>query len=87
MECVNLENNTITILEIHFSYNRSLENDENCRRYIIKIEKILKLWRMRQLTIKGKILIFKTFATPIVVHLALVKYVPSSTIAQLEKTQ
>ena len=42
---------------------------------------------MRQLTIKGKILILKTFAISKVVHLALVKYVPSSTIAQLEKTQ
>ena len=40
MECVNLKSNTIKILEIHFSYNRSLENDENYRRYIIKIEKL-----------------------------------------------
>ena len=31
MECVNLKNNTIKILGIHFSYNRSLENDENWR--------------------------------------------------------
>ena len=39
MECVNLKNDTIKIVGIHFSYNRSLENDENYRRYIIKIEK------------------------------------------------
>ena len=43
MECVNLKNNTIKILGIHFSYNKSLENDENYKRYIIKIEKLLKL--------------------------------------------
>ena len=41
---------------------------------------------MRQLTIEGKILIFKTLAISKVVHLALVD-VPSSTIAQLEKIQ
>ena len=70
MECVNLKTNTIKILGIHFSYNRSLENDENYRRYIIKIEKLLKLWRMRQLTIEGEILIFKTLAISNVVHLA-----------------
>ena len=29
MECVNLKNNTIKILGFHFSYNRSLQNDEN----------------------------------------------------------
>ena len=37
MECVNLKTNTIRILGIHFSYNRSLENDKNYGRYIIKI--------------------------------------------------
>ena len=87
MECVNLKNNTIKILGIHFSYYRSLENDENYRRYITKIEKLLKLWRMRQLTIEGKILVFETLAISKVVHLALLKDVPSSTIAQLEKMQ
>ena len=64
MKCVNVKNNTIRILGIHFSYNRRLENGENYRRYIIN---------------------FKTLATSKVVHIALVKGVPSSTIAQLEK--
>ena len=86
IECVNLKNNTIKILGIHFSYNRSLENDENYRRYI-KFEKLLKLWRMQQLTIEGKILVFKTLAISKVVDIALVKDVPSSRIAQLEKIQ
>ena len=87
MECVNLKKNTIKILGIHFSYNRRLENDENYRRYIINIGELLKLWRMQQLTIGGKILIFKTLAISNIVHLALVKDVPYSTIAQLEKIQ
>ena len=47
MECVNLKTNTIKILGIHFSYNRSLENDKNCSIHIIKIERLLKLCRMR----------------------------------------
>ena len=42
---------------------------------------------MRQLAIEGKILFYKTFASSKVEHLALVKNVPSSTIAQLEKIQ
>ena len=40
---------------------------------------------MRPLTIEGRILIFKTLAISKVAHLPLVKDVPSSTIAQLEK--
>ena len=87
MECVNLKNNTIKILGIYFSNNRKLENDENYRRYIKNIEKLLKLWRTRQLPIEGKILIFKPLATSKIVHLGLVNDTPSSTVAQLEKTQ
>ena len=85
MECVNLKNNTIKILGIHFSFNRRLENDKNYRKNIIKIEKLLKLWRMRQITIESKTLMFKTLDISKIVHLDLVKDVPSSTIAQLEK--
>ena len=86
MECVNLKNNTIKILGIHFSYNKSLENDENYRRYI-KIEKLMKLWTIRELTVEGKILIFKTSVISKIVHLALVKDAPSSKIAKLQKMQ
>ena len=60
MKCVNLKNNAIKVLGIHFSYNKRLENDENYRRYIIKIKKLLKLRRIGQLTFEGKTLIFKT---------------------------
>ena len=51
----------------------------------VKIEKLLKLCKMQQLTIEGKILIFKTCAISKVVHFSLVKDAPSSTIAQLDK--
>ena len=84
-ECINLKTNTIKILVIHFYYNRRLENDESYRICMIKMEILLKLWRMQQLTIEGKILIFKTFAIKIFVHLAIMKDVPSSANAKLEK--
>ena len=45
----------------------------------------MKLLRIRQLTIEGKILTFNISSKSKVVHLALVKYVPLSTIVQLEK--
>ena len=45
----------------------------------------MKLWRMRQLTIEGKILIIKTLAISKVAYLGLVKDVSSSNIAQSEK--
>ena len=54
---------------------------------LLKIEKLLKLRRMQQLTIEGKIVVFKTLHVSKVVHLALVKDVPSSTITKLGEIQ
>ena len=44
MRYVNLHQNIIKILEIHYSYNKQLDNDEN-EKYIAKIENVLKFWR------------------------------------------
>ena len=43
LECVNLKNNKIKILGIHFPYNKNQENDENYRRYIIKNTEIIEI--------------------------------------------
>ena len=44
MRCVNLYEDTIKILRIHYSYNKKLENGKNFKKYIAKIENVLKLW-------------------------------------------
>ena len=88
MRCVNLHGKTIKILEIHYSYNKRLENDENFKKYIVqKIENILKLWRARNLSLEGKITVFKSLALSKITHLALVKTIPPSIIDQLDKTE
>ena len=53
---------------------------------IIKMEKLLRLRRTRQLTIEGKVLITSCGNSKIV-YLSLARAVPSSTIAQLDKIQ
>ena len=50
-----------------------------------KIETVLKIWRMRNLTLEGKITIFKTLAISKVIHLASVTVLPNCTITQLNK--
>ena len=87
MRCVNLHEDTIKILGIHYSYNKQLENDENFKKYIAKIENVLKLWRARNLSLEGKITVFKSLALSKITHLALVKTIPPSIIDQLNKTQ
>ena len=64
MKCVNLNNETLEILGVHFSYNKNLEQDKKFSEHILKIESILKLWRMRQLTLEGRITVFKSLELP-----------------------
>ena len=87
MRCVNLHEDAIKILRIHYSYNKQLENDENFKKYIEKIENVLKLWRARNLSLDEKIAVFKSLALSKITHLALVKTIPPTIIDQLNKTQ
>jgi len=51
----------VTICGITFSNNKDLAYKENITNKIIKLERQLDIWRGRQLTLEGKILIVKTF--------------------------
>ena len=42
MTCVDLNNKTMKIFGVHFSYNKNLEPDKNLHKHIIKIENTLK---------------------------------------------
>ena len=83
IECIDLMLNAIKILEIYYSYDKNLENQENFINLVLKIEKLLKLWRMRKLSIAGKITVFKTILK--IVHLASVKVILNSAVLELGK--
>ena len=87
MECIDLTKKSAKILGIHFSYNTKIEIEDNFIKLIKKIENVLKIWRIRNLTVQGKITIFKTLAISKVIHLALVTNVPKVIIDQLNKIQ
>ena len=53
MDCINLTKKAIKILETHFPYNKKLGTEKNFIRHVRKIEKVLKLWKMRNLTVEG----------------------------------
>ena len=77
--------NIVKILGNYYSYNEKLEIQENFKRHIIKIEKSLQIWRMRDLSIVGKITVFKTLAISKIEHLALVKTIPNLIIQEVNK--
>ena len=69
MKCVNLNNKTVKILGLHFSYNKNFEQDKYFSKHILIIESVLKLWHMRQLTLEGTITMFKSLAISKVIHI------------------
>ena len=87
MKCVNLNNETVKILGVHFSYNKNLEQDKKFSEHILKIESILKLWRIRQLTLEGRITVFKSLAISKVVHLLLITKLHNNTIDLMYEIQ
>ena len=87
IKCTDLRLNTVKILGVHFSYNKKIENDENFLKQITSIEKVLKLWRMRNLTLEGKVTVFKALTISKIVHLALITNMQTLTMRELNKIQ
>ena len=85
IKCTDMRLNTVKILGIHFSYNKKIENDENFLKQITSIEKVLKLWRMRNLTLEGKVTVFKALTISKIVHLALITNMQTLTMNELNK--
>ena len=52
MTCVNLPEDTIKILAIHYSFNKQLGNDHIFKMWIVIIKNVIKLWRAGNLSIE-----------------------------------
>ena len=85
--CVDLKIDTLKILGTHFSYNKKLEDEKNFYTAVTNIQHILKIWKMRNLTLGGKIVIFKTLVISKIVFQSLVTPVPRHIVNGLEKIQ
>ena len=77
-------NKLLKFYEYNFSYNNKLEEEKTFKIHIAEIENVLKIWRMRDLTIEGKIVIFKLHAICKVVYLALIETVAAITAEHLD---
>ena len=87
MKYVNLNNETVKILGVHFSYIKNVHKDKNFCEHIVEIENILKLWPMRQLTLEGRITVFKSLAVFKVIRPLLITELHNNTIDLLYKMQ
>ena len=87
MKCIDLRNEAIKILGVYFSYNQKIKDDKNFYNIISNIQGVLNLWRMRNLTLEGRIVVFKTLAISKIVFLALLTKIPHQVVKELEKIQ
>ena len=87
IKCIDLTNEVIKILGIFYSYDKKIELETNFHKVIIDIERVLRMWRVRNLTLECKIIIFKTLALSKIVFLAQILPVPPETIKTLNCIQ
>ena len=85
--CVDLVLDTIKILGTHFSYNEKLKEERNFCLIIANTQRVLKLWKLRNLTLERKKLIFKTLALSKIIFQASVTPIPIYVVTELEKIQ
>ena len=86
-KCIDLTDDIIKILSIFFSYNKKLEQEKSFLKHIVKIQNILKLWKLKNVTIEGRIVVFKSLAISKIIHLEVVTELPTLTINYLTKIQ
>ena len=87
IRCADLKTNTLKILGTLFSYNIKLRHEKNFYTTVANIQRVLKIWKMRNLILKGYIVIFRTLATSKIVFESLITHVPRHIANELEKIQ
>ena len=87
LKSLDLTKESIKILGVHISYNKKLQDDINFCMAVKNICNVIKLWRMRHLSLEGKITIFKSLALSKIVYMALLTIVPKSIMEELNEIQ
>ena len=78
---------TIKVLETHFSYKKKLNEERNFCLALANIQRVLKLWKLRNLTLEEKIFIFKTLTLSKIIFQAFVTPIPNHVVTELEKNR
>ena len=87
MKCIDLRNEAIKILGVYFLCNQKIIDDKKFSNIISNIQRVLNLWRMRNITLEGRTVIFKTLAISKIVFLALLTKIPHQGVKEFEKIQ
>ena len=61
IKCTDLCNEGTKILGTYFSYNNRIKEECNFLKIVSNVRTVLKLWRLRNLTLEERIVVFKSF--------------------------
>ena len=87
LRCVDLNDDTLKTLGTHFSYIEKLKEGKKIYKTVTDIQRVLNIWKMRNLTLEEKIAIFKTIVILKIVFQSFIATVPKHIINELEKIQ
>ena len=87
IKCIDLTKEAIKILGVFFTCYTNMQLENNFRKTLSNIKKILKMWRQRNVTLEGKIIIFQTLALSKITFLAQVLVIPNQIIDALQQIQ
>ena len=79
MRCIDLNFDRLKILGTHFSYNEKLK-ENNFYKIVTDMQRVLKIWKRRRLTLEEKIVILKTIAISKIVFQAFIITVPKLSV-------
>ena len=71
MKYLDLTKECIKVLGVHISYKKKLKDSKHFCDMVKNIYNLIQLWRMRHLSLEGKVTIFKSLALSQILYLAL----------------
>ena len=86
LNLVDLTVDAINMLGVHFSHNKKAQIRKNFFVTIRDIQKVLRVWNLRNLSLEGRILIFKTLAIS-KICLSLLADVPNIITSEIQNIQ
>ena len=78
---------SIKILGVHISYNKKLQDNMSFQVVIRNSTSVFKVWQMRNLSLIGKITVFKSLAFSKIVYLAFLTFLPNNIMEELKHIQ
>ena len=59
LRCIDLNNDTLKILGTYFTYKEELKEEKSFYKTVTDSQRVLKMWKMRNLTLEGNFLFLK----------------------------